>query len=467
MPRKKTTASSPPTRWLPSAARPVVAIVGRPNVGKSTLFNRLTRTRRALVHDRPGVTRDRNYGILREGTREAVLVDTGGFEADPSRDRLVSRIREQARLAIEEANLVLFVIDVQGGVSPGDREIFQMLRQSHKPVFVVVNKTDIRSVTPEDAYELGCDEIIPVSAEHGRGTGELLEKIWEAIPDWSPPEIPDGTERPLAVAIVGRPNVGKSTLINRILGEERLVASDVAGTTRDTIDTIVERNGKTYVFIDTAGIRRKGRIGDRLEKYSVIKALESVSRCDVACVLIDCGEGLTEQDMNVAGLVEEESRGCVLVASKWDLRPKGDKERKQFEKDVRYFLKGLHYAPLVVTSSVTGMGFPELMSAIDRVGAACRKRISTAQLNKLLEDIKAERSLSSHKGPRVKLNYISQVRSSPPTFVIFTNNPEGIHFSDKRWIANRLRDTFGFEGVPLRIIYRQKVRKDYSQGRGA
>ncbi len=441
---------------LPAPARPVVAIVGRPNVGKSTLFNRLTRTRKALVNNRPGVTRDRNYGLIRDLDREALLVDTGGFEPVPSADRLQTRVREQARLAIEEANLVLFVIDLESGLSPYDREIFHMLRKSGKPVFVVVNKADLRKTSPEAAYELGTDRVYAISAEHGTGTPDLLEAVFEEIPAWKPPDETAPENRPVAVAVIGRPNVGKSTLINRILGEERLVASDVAGTTRDAVDTVVERNGKPYIFVDTAGIRRKGRISDRLEKYSVIKALEAISRSDVACVLIDCGEGLTEQDMNVAGLVQEDSRGCVLVASKWDLRPKGDKERKQFEKDIRYFLKGLHYAPLILTSSVTGEGLDKLFGAIDKVGAAYRKRIPTAALNKVFEDIRTERSLPLHKGKRVKLNYISQVRTSPPTFVIFTNFPEGIHFSDQRWIANKIREAFEFEGVPLKVIYRKK-----------
>ncbi len=449
---------------LPAPSRPIVAIVGRPNVGKSTLFNRLTRTRRALVHDRPGVTRDRNYGLIRNGASQALLVDTGGFEPDPTQDRLQARVREQARLAIEESSLVLFVVDSTGGISPHDRDIFELLRRSEKPVFVVVNKADLRTTTPEDAYALGTEKIYAISAEHGRGTGELFEAIWESIPEWKPPETDPEKEGPLAVAIVGRPNVGKSTLINRLLGEERLVASDIAGTTRDSVDTVIDRNGRSYIFIDTAGIRRKGRIGDRLEKYSVIKALESVSRCDVACILIDCGEGLTEQDMNIAGIAAEESRGCVLVASKWDLQPKGDKERKQFEKDIRYFLKGLHYAPLVVTSSVTGEGFGDLFKAIDRVGKAYRTRIPTAQLNKVFEEIKTERSLPLHRGKRIKLNYISQVKSAPPTFVIFTNFPEGIHFSDQRWIANKIREAFEFDGVPLKIIYRAKSKREEHEG---
>jgi GTP-binding protein len=436
--------------------KPVVAIVGRPNVGKSTLFNRVTRGRKAIVENEPGVTRDRNYADVTWGEKNFTLIDTGGFEP-VSKDRIFLQMREQCQLAIDEADAILFVMDGKDGLMPADREITDLLRRQEKPVFYVVNKIDGLKHEEKalDFYGLGVEPVYSISAEHRYGVDDLLDDIVKILPDSTEEEEDKQVTR---VAVIGRPNVGKSSLINRLLGYKRVLVDDVPGTTRDSIDTPFSRDGKRYILVDTAGIRRKSRISLRLEKYSIVEALRTIDRCDVAVLVLDSLEGVTDQDAHIGGFIHEKGKGCVLLMNKWDLVEKDSKTMAEFQEEVFEKLKYLSYAPVLFISALTGQRFNKVLEVVDRVAEEGRKRIPTSSLNKRFGTWVDEVPPPLYRNRRVHLNYITQVSTAPPTFVISTNYPEGIHFSYERHLINKMREVFGFEGVPLRLHFRKKNR---------
>lgn len=433
---------------------PVVAIVGRPNVGKSTLFNRIFGQRKAIVEDFPGVTRDRNYAeVTRYGT-PFMLIDTGGFEP-VSNETILIQMREQSRLAVEEADLILFVLDGKEGLTPADQEVAAMLRQVAKPVLFVVNKVDSekQEAFASEFYALGIDEFMTISAEHGRGTSDLVNEILRNLPEGADrPE--DGTE--VRLALVGRPNVGKSSLVNRLLGFERVVANPEAGTTRDSVDTPFNYNQQRYLLIDTAGIRRKGKVSQTLEKYSVIQALKAMDRAHVVLVLIDAVEGITDQDVTIAGYAHEKGRAIILVVNKWDAVEKDERTMKAFLQDIERTFKFLTYAPVIFVSALTGQRVAKIMGKVEEVALEYNKRIATPALNQMLQEVVQLHQPPMHQGKRVKLFYLTQTAVRPPTFVIFTNCADGIHFSYQRFLTNKLREAFGFQGVPLRLNFRNR-----------
>ena len=437
--------------------KPIVAILGRPNVGKSTLFNRIARGKKAIVWDEPGVTRDRNYADVEWEASTFTLIDTGGFEP-LSKNRLFVQMREQCQLAIEEAAVILFTMDGKEGLTPSDKEIANILRKLNKPVFYIVNKIDgpRHEERLVEFYALGVETIYSISAEHGYGVKGLMDDLVKALPS-----LPDKKwDRDVTkVAVVGRPNVGKSSLLNRLLGYKRVLVDEAPGTTRDAIDALLERDGRRYVLIDTAGIRRKSRISLRLEKYSIVEALRTIDRSDVALLLLDSTEGVTDQDARIGGFIHENGKGCILVVNKWDLVEKNSQTMVQYEGDVRERLKYLAYAPILFVSALTGQRVSKVLDVIDRVSDQTQKRIPTSQLNKNFGKWVEEFPPPLYKSRRVKLNYITQVSTTPPTFVISTNMPEGIHFSYERYLLNRMRETFGFDGVPVRLLFRKKGRK--------
>jgi GTP-binding protein len=435
----------------------VIAIVGRPNVGKSTLFNRIVRGKKAIVWNEPGVTRDRNYADVEWDENTFTLIDTGGFEP-VSKDRIFIQMREQCELAIEEANAILFVMDGKEGLIPSDKEIADILRQQKKPVFYIVNKID----GPKDEekvfefYGLGVEPIHSISAEHRYGVDGLMDEVIKVLPG----STEEKWDRDAAkVAVVGRPNVGKSSLINRLLGYKRVIVDEAPGTTRDAIDTLFERDGKRYVLIDTAGIRRKSRISLRLEKYSIVEALRTIDRSDVALLLLDSREGVTDQDARIGGFIHEKGKGCILVVNKWDLVEKDSQTMGQYEREVREDLKYLSYAPILFISALTGQRIKKVLDVIDHVSEQTKKRILTSRLNKYFGDWIEKFPPGLYKNRRVKLNYITQVTTAPPTFVIYTNFPGGIHFSYERYLLNQMRETFGFEGVPIRLYFKKKGKE--------
>ena len=433
--------------------KPIIAIVGRPNVGKSTLFNRIAGGRKAIVDDEPGVTRDRNYADVDWEGRTFTLIDTGGFEP-VSKDRIFVQMREQCELAMEEADAILFVMDGKDGLTPSDEEIADMLRRQKKPVFYVVNKVD--GPEQEDRvlefYGLGVEPVYSVSAEHGYGVSDLVDEVLKVLPLAEEKEDKGATR----VAVVGRPNVGKSSLVNRFLGYKRLLVDPAPGTTRDSIDTLLRRDGKRYVFIDTAGIRRKSRISLRLEKYSILEALRTLDRCDVALLMLDAREGVTDQDARIGGFIHEKGQGCVLVMNKWDLIDKDTHTMKEFQREAFDRLKYLSYAPILFISAVSGQRVAKVLDAVDRVAEQAKKRVATSLLNHAFERWVEEVPPAMHQHHRIKLNYITQVSKAPPTFMITANFPEGIHFSYERYLVNRIREEFGFEGVPIRLLFRKK-----------
>lgn len=442
---------------MQGGTRPILAIVGRPNVGKSTLFNRIIGGRKAIVANEPGVTRDRNYA---EGEWEGhpfTLIDTGGFEP-VSKDRLFVQMREQCQLAMEEAHAILFLMDGKEGLTPSDKEIAELMRRLNKPVFFIVNKIDGAQHEGRvfDFYGLGVDRLYPISAEHGYGVDELMDHLIQSLP---PSVKEERREKAVRITVLGRPNVGKSSLINRLLGYKRVIVDEAPGTTRDAIDTVIERDGKRYILIDTAGIRRKSRISLRLEQYSIVEALRSLDRSDVALLLLDPQEGVTEQDARIGGFIHEKGKGCILVVNKWDLIPKDSKTFVEFREKVYNDLKYLSYAPILFVSSLTGQRVMKIFDRVDIVASQARRRIFTSQLNRLLEKWVEGNSPPLYRNRRVKLNYITQVSIAPPTFVIYTNFPEGIHFSYERYLINKMREEFGFEGVPLRLVFRKKRKE--------
>ncbi len=434
----------------------VVAIVGRPNVGKSTLFNRILGQRKAIVEDFPGVTRDRNYADVTRYDIPFTLIDTGGFEP-VSEERMLVQMREQSQLAIEEADVILFIMDAREGLTPSDHEVANMLRRVDKPVFYVVNKVDGDRQEEEatEFYGLGIEEYYPVSAEHGRGIGDLMAEILGVLP---PVMHDDAAEGEVRLAVIGRPNVGKSSLVNKLLGYERVVANPTAGTTRDSVDTPFVYNGQRYTLIDTAGIRRKGRVSQKLEKYSIIQALKGMDRAHVVMLVIDAEEGITEQDLTIAGYALDRGRAIVLVVNKWDTLTKDNYTMKKFTDELRFQFKFLPFAPIMYVSALTGQRVAKIMDTVEEVAIQFNRKISTSALNKVLQEAEQAHQPAMYHGKRVKFFYITQTAVRPPTFTIFVNKEKGVHFSYRRYIANKIRQPFGFSGCPLRINYRDRER---------
>ncbi|WP_305043896.1 ribosome biogenesis GTPase Der [Geoalkalibacter sp.] len=435
----------------------VVAIVGRPNVGKSTLFNRILGRRKAIVEDFPGVTRDRNYAEVTRFERPFTLIDTGGFEPE-SQERLLQQMREQSQLAMEEADVILFVLDVQQGLTPSDEEVAAMLRRVDKPVLYVVNKVDgdRQEQTSGDFYGLGVEELFTVSAEHGRGIHELVAAVLERLPESGKRVAGDEVTR---IAVIGRPNVGKSSLVNRLLGFERMVANPVAGTTRDSVDTPFVYHRKPYLLIDTAGIRRKGKVSQKIEKFSVVNALKAIERADIVLMVVDAVEGVTEQDLNVAGYAHEQGRALILVVNKWDAIDKDNQTLGRYVEQIRVNFKFIPYAPIVFVSALTGQRVSKIMGEVETVAAEYSRQVGTGELNKALERAVTAHPPAIFQGKRLKIFYATQVGTRPPSFVVFVNKAEGIHFSYERYLVNQIREAFGFKGTPIRLFFRDRERK--------
>lgn len=436
-------------------SKPIVAIVGRPNVGKSTLFNVLAGEQISIVKDTPGVTRDRIYADVNWLNHYFTLIDTGGIEPE-SNDVLLKFMREQAEIAIETADVIMFLVDVRQGLVDADFKVADMLRRSRKPIVLVVNKVDNFDKFMPDVYEfynLGLGDPRPVSASSRLGLGDMLDEVVEHFPNGAEEEEED--ERP-RIAIIGRPNAGKSSIINKLLGEERVIVSDIAGTTRDAIDTEVRRNGHEYVFIDTAGLRRKSKIKEDIERYSIIRTVSAVERCDVAILVIDASEGVTEQDAKIAGIAHERGKGMIIAVNKWDLIEKNEKTIYKFTEDIRDVLSFMPYAEMIFISAKTGQRLPKLFETIDAVIQNHALRIATGVLNEIVSEAVAMQQPPSDKGKRLKIYYVTQVAVKPPTFVVFVNDKELMHFSYTRYLENRIRDTFGFRGTPLKFIIRER-----------
>ena len=437
-------------------SKPIVAIVGRPNVGKSTLFNKLIGERRSIVEDTPGVTRDRIYAEAEWSDRRFLLVDTGGIEPK-SDDTILRQMRMQANIAIETADVIVFMCDVRAGLVADDRDIAVMLKKSGKPIIVVVNKVDRVGELPYEFYEfyeLGFDrDPIALSSLHGTGSGDLLDAILECCPDDGEAEEDEGV---INVAVIGKPNAGKSSIINRMCGEERVIVSDIAGTTRDAVDTRVENKHGVFNFIDTAGIRRQSKVEDRIEKYSVLRAKLAVERADVCLIMVDAADGVTEQDEKIAGLAHEAGKASIIVINKWDSIEKDNSTTNTFNREVRTALGYMTYAPIAYVSAKTGQRVEHLYEMIKSVHAESSRRITTGMLNDVLNDAMNRVQPPSDKGKRLKIYYMTQTATNPPTFVIFCNSEQLFHFSYQRYIENCLRDTFGFAGTPIRFTIRQK-----------
>ena len=436
-------------------AKPIVAVVGRPNVGKSTLFNKLIGQRMSIVDDTPGVTRDRIFGDAEWLNREITLVDTGGIEPKTD-DLILSKMREQATLAIDMANVIMFVTDLKSGVLAADMEIAAMLQRSGKPIVLCVNKCDTVGGTPPEFYEfynLGLGDPIAVSAAHGHGTGDLLDAIFEYLPEGEAADEEDDT---INVAIIGKPNAGKSSLVNKVLGEDRLIVSNIAGTTRDAIDTKVSVGEQKYNLIDTAGLRRQSKVIDKIEKYSVLRAKMAIDRSDVCVIMLDAAEGFTEQDSKVAGLALEQGKACIIAVNKWDLVEKDgttmDSYRKRLMKDFSF----MSFAPIIFISAKTGQRIERLFELVKFVHQQNSMRISTGMLNDILADATARVQPPSDKGKRLKIYYMTQASTRPPTFVCFCNRKELFHFSYQRYLENQIRSTFGLEGTPVRFVIRER-----------
>lgn len=440
-------------------SKPIVAVVGRPNVGKSTLFNALAGENISIVKDTPGITRDRIYADVSWLDKNFTLIDTGGIEPD-SKDVILSQMRMQAEIAMETADVIIFLVDVRQGLVDADSKVADMLRRSHKPVVLVVNKVDSFDKYMADVYEfynLGIGEPHPISAANRMGLGDMLEEVAAHFPEDAGEEEED--ERP-RVAIVGKPNVGKSSLINKLLGENRLIVSDIAGTTRDAVDTEIVYNGKEYVFIDTAGLRRKNKIKEDLEKYMIIRTVSAVERAEIVVLVIDAVEGVTEQDAKIAGIAHDRGKAVIIAVNKWDALEKDDKTIYRFTEKVRNTLSYMPYAEILFVSAKTGQRLPKLFETIDMVSENHAMRVATGVLNEIMAEAVAMQQPPSDKGKRLRLYYITQVSVKPPTFVIFVNDKELMHFSYTRYIENQIRDTFGFKGTPLRFIIRERKEKE-------
>ena len=440
-------------------SKPVVAIVGRPNVGKSTLFNVLAGEKIAIVKDTPGVTRDRIYADVTWLDKEFTLIDTGGIEPD-SKDIILSQMREQAQIAIDTADVIIFITDVRQGLVDADSKVADMLRRSGKPVVLVVNKVDHFDKFMPDVYEfynLGIGDPVPVSAASRLGLGDMLDIVSGYFPEGGAQEEEDDRPR---IAIVGKPNVGKSSIVNRLLGENRVIVSDVAGTTRDAIDTEIVHNGKEYIFIDTAGLRRKNKIREELERYSIIRTVTAVERADVVLMVIDATEGVTEQDAKIAGIAHERGKGIIIVVNKWDAIEKNDRTMREYESDIRQVLSFMPYAEIMYVSALTGQRLAKLYDMIDMVIENQTLRIATGVLNEIMTEAVAMQQPPSDKGKRLKLYYITQVSVKPPTFVIFVNDKELMHFSYTRYLENKIREAFGFRGTSLKFFIRERKEKE-------
>ena len=437
-------------------AKPVIAIVGRPNVGKSTLFNKLIGERRAIVEDVPGITRDRIYGETEWRGKTMIVIDTGGIEPKTD-DIILKKMREQAQIAIETADVILFMCDIKTGLVADDMDIAVMLKKSRKPVIPVVNKVDrVGTVPPEfyEFYELGFDtDPIPISSTHGSGSGDLLDEVLRILPEFEESEQEDDV---INVAVIGKPNAGKSSLINRILGNERLIVSNIAGTTRDAIDSRFENEFGKYNFIDTAGLRRQSKVDDRIEKFSVLRAKMAVERAGVCLLVIDGNEGITEQDEKIAGIAHEAGKATIICVNKWDIVEKDNNTVNQYTKKIYDALSYMTYAPLLFISAQTGQRVQKLFEYINYVHNQTNMRVSTGMLNDVLADAVNRVQPPSDKGRRLKIYYMTQTAVAPPTFVMFCNNAELFHFSYQRYIENHLRQTFGFKGTPVRMVVRQK-----------
>ncbi len=440
-------------------SKPVVAIVGRPNVGKSTLFNALAGEMISIVKDTPGVTRDRIYADVTWLDRRFTMIDTGGIEPDSS-DLILSRMREQAQIAIDIADVIVFITDVREGLVDSDDKVADMLRRSQKPVILVVNKVDSVQKYQMDVYEfynLGIGDPVPISAANRMGLGDMLDLIISHFPEKDEEEEEDDVPK---IAVVGKPNVGKSSLINKLIGEERVIVSDIAGTTRDAVDTKVTRNGKEYIFIDTAGIRRKAKIKEEIERYSVIRTVTAVERADIAVIMIDAEEGVTEQDAKIAGIAHENGKGVIIAVNKWDAIEKNDKTIYQYTAKIREVLSYMPYARLLFISAKTGQRIDKLFEVIDVVIENRSLRIQTGVLNEIITEAVTLQQPPSDKGKRLKIFYVTQVGVRPPTFVIFVNDKELMHFSYVRYLENKIREAFGFEGTSLKFIIRERGEKD-------
>ncbi len=441
-------------------SKPVVAIVGRPNVGKSTLFNKLIGERRSIVEDTPGVTRDRLYADVEWSGRKFSLIDTGGIEPKTD-DTILKKMREQAQLAIDSADVIIFVCDVKAGLVADDRDIGVMLGKSGKPVIACINKIDGVGDLPYEYYEfyeLGLkDDPIPVSSLHGTGTGDLLDLVISYFPEEEEGEDDDDIIR---VAVIGKPNAGKSSIINKILGTDRLIVSNIAGTTRDAVDTIVENEWGKYCFIDTAGIRRASKVEDRIEKFSVLRAQMAVERADVCLIMIDAQEGVTDQDTHIAGLAHEAGKASIICINKWDAVEKDNSSVNEATKQARTALAYMPYAPIQFVSALTGQRVNTLFEMINKVYDNARLRVTTGVLNDLLNEATTRNQPPSDKGKRLKLYYMTQSQVAPPTFVVFCNSAELFHFSYQRYIENCLRETFGFQGTPIKMVIRQRGDKE-------
>ncbi len=440
-------------------SKPIVAVVGRPNVGKSTLFNVLAGSKISIVKDTPGVTRDRIYAECNWLDKNFTLIDTGGIEPE-SGDIILSQMREQAQIAIDTADVIIFLVDVQQGLQDADAKVADMLRRSRKPVILTVNKVDSLEKYTADVYEfynLGIGDPMPISSVNRLGLGDLLDAVVEKFPGDAETDLED--DRP-KIAVVGKPNVGKSSIINRLTGENRVIVSDIAGTTRDAIDTDIEWNGREYVFIDTAGLRRKSKVKEDLERYSIIRTVSAVERADVVVIVIDAVEGVTEQDAKIAGIAHDKGKGIVIAVNKWDAKEKDDKTIYRFTEDVRKILSFMTYAEIVFISAKTGQRLNRLFEVIDMVIENQNLRVQTGVLNEILTEAVAMQQPPTDKGKRLRIYYMTQVSVKPPTFVMFVNDKNLMHFSYTRYIENKIRDTFGFRGTAIHFIARERKEKD-------
>ena len=440
--------------------KPVVALLGRPNVGKSTLFNRIARSRQALVDDMPGVTRDRQYADAEWDDVPFTLVDTGGFLSTDD-DYFASQIKEQLLVAVDQADVLIFIMDGRTGLSPYDRELADLLRRTEKKVFYVINKIESHRQEDElgDFYGLGVDRFYQVSAEHGLGVGDLLDDLVAELPKIESMDEADDENRPIRIAIVGRPNVGKSSLTNRLFGEKRVVVNEKAGTTRDAIEISVTHKGREFILKDTAGIRRKGKVREKLEKFSILKSLDSLDDCDVALILIDTSEGITDQDITIAGYAEKRGCGAVFILNKWDLVDKAEKGQQAFLKELRMMGKFLSFAPAITVSAKTGQRCHKIFDQVVKIYEEYCLRINTGTVNRIIEDAVYREEPSLYKGKRLKFFYATQVATKPPTFVCFVNYPNGVHFSYKRYLTNQLRQMIPLSLTPVKLYFREKTGK--------
>ena len=443
-------------------AKPIVAIVGRENVGKSTLFNRIIGARHAIVEDTPGITRDRLYRDAEWLDREFTLIDTGGIKFNTEEGVIYGKVRQQAELAIEEASVIILVVDISAGLTTEDEEVAALLRRSGKPVVVAVNKAD-DFVDPEkmlplyDFYSLAVGDLVPVSAMHALNIGDLLDAVISYLP---PAEEDDGEGDVVRLALIGRPNVGKSSLVNRLLGQERVIVSDIPGTTRDAIDTRLTRDGREYVIIDTAGMRRKSRIGEPAEHYSVSRALNAIDRSDVCVLVIDASTGIKEQDKHIAGYAHEAGKGLLVLVNKWDLPEKETNTMKRFDDDLKEELSFAGYALTLFVSAKTGQRCDRILPLVDFISEQCARRVTTAQLNEVVREAVALNVPPTDKGRRLKVLYATQVGTKPPKFVFFLNDPELMHFSYARYLENKLREAFGFAGTPISLMWRKREKEE-------